>query len=245
VHLDFRKSSPLVYPKVGQRFYLHEYVSNIYPNSSFDGDRYRMDVILPSGLVMDIRSDRDVVCTVTTADFRFLRDMAPGECVDPTRFGVFWRVPPVQLNAGETANYWLPVRATRTFNAAAGFGDTVQLSSTRLPNSANLMPNPLVSEVKLVVKPNRPGAPGKPVVRSYSGRKVSIAWTAAAPNGAPVTYLLQRRSGTTWGTFATTRNRSWAGTVAGRKGATATFRIVPRNSAGVGPASLATSVVLK
>lgn len=241
--LTFRKSSATVYPRVGQRFYLHSYVADIYPTSAFDGERHRMELLLPAGLVVDIRSVNDVVCTITDSSFNYLRDMAPGECADPIRSGIMWRVPPVLLNKGETANYWIPVRATRAMTAGAA--DNLQMTSTMIPNRSNLLPNPVLSQLRLRVNPAVPGRPGKPTVRAYAGRKVSLAWAAAAANGAPVTYLLQRKSGTTWGTFATTRYRAWTGTVSGRKGATATFRIVARNSAGTGPASLATSVVLK
>ncbi|MFN8126496.1 MAG: fibronectin type III domain-containing protein [Candidatus Nanopelagicales bacterium] len=238
--LNFRVSSPTGYPKVGQRFYLHSYVSNIYPGSSFDNERYQMRLLLPTGLVPDIRTANDVVCTITDTSFTYTRDMAGWECLDPVRNGVYWQFPPVALATGESANFWVPVRATRSFT-----NETMQLTATMTPNSAGLLPNPVLSQNQVRVNPAVPGAPGKPVARSSAGRQVSLSWTAAAPNGAPVTYLVQRKVGTAWNTVATTTTRTWARAVSGNKGATVAFRIRPRNSAGLGPASPATSVVLK
>lgn len=84
-----------------------------------------------------------------------------------------------------------------------------------------------------------PGRPGTPVVRTYKGRRATVAWTPSARNGADVSYRVQvSRNRRTWRTVKTTTGLRWSGRVPGAvRGRTTFFRVVPLNAVGTGRAS--------
>ena len=83
-----------------------------------------------------------------------------------------------------------------------------------------------------------PGAPGKPKIVTRSSTSVSISWTAAAPNGSPITlYRVEYQAdGRVWTSVpATYTTRSATFTV--REGSTYVFRVKAVSAAGIGPSS--------
>lgn len=95
-----------------------------------------------------------------------------------------------------------------------------------------------------VVPFGEPGRPGRPAVSSVTKKRATLAWDAAAANGAKITYQVQKRKNGTWQPLAVTGTPSWRGKV-GRPGADVALRVVAANRAGSGPASRAVTVHLR
>lgn len=151
-------------PKVGERFYLHAYTGVIYPFTL--NDSYKMSLLLPEGLQVDIRTPNDVQCAITDTSFNQVRLMGPSECQDPVRVGVYDEFPPVYLTEGEVANFFIPVVATRTFNQNAEIGLVADL----MTNPAAVLPDPLyATNKKLVVDPAPAGVPQAPAPGGTGG----------------------------------------------------------------------------
>ncbi len=89
-------------PKVGERFYIHVWTAAL--DSPFDviSDNYQMQLLLPAGLRPDIRTNDDVGCFVSFPDGSFKRYaiVAPYECQDPVKVGVYQQFPAVALGEG-------------------------------------------------------------------------------------------------------------------------------------------------
>ncbi len=141
-------------PRVGERFYLHSYTAIISPFTL--NDSYKMRLLLPTGLTPDVRSDTDVQCAITDLSFNVSRQIGPAECQDPVKVGVQWEFPNVSLSQGEAVSFFVPVVADRTFDGS----QKIQLTSDAVNNPYTLLPDPVLSEVNVVVNPAPPAPPG-------------------------------------------------------------------------------------
>ncbi len=136
-------------PKVGERFYVHVWTAALDSPFNVISDNYQMKLLLPEGVRTDIRTNDDVGCFVSNPNGSFKRYMASWECQDPVKVGVYDQFPAVALGENETANFWVPVVADRTFNQNATIGLSMSYSKP-----AGALPNPLYAQnSKLVVNP--------------------------------------------------------------------------------------------
>ena len=176
------QGNPNGYPRVGERFYVHIHTAVVFPLPV--DDSYRMDVLLPDGLRMDVRSDTDVMCTITDTAFNDWRSMGPGECLDPVKVGVYWRFPAVALTNNEVANFFFPVVADRTFAAGDGQQE-IGLVSDLIGNPWTALPDPLYATNDFRVDAAPPTVPSAPrsVVATGGDARAVVRWTAPVNNG--------------------------------------------------------------
>lgn len=141
-------------PRVGERFYVHAYTAIISPFTL--NDSYKMRLLFPEGLRPDIRSDTDVQCAITDLSFNVSRQIGPAECQDPVKVGVQWEFPNVFLTDGEAVSFFVPVVADRTYDGS----QKIQLTSDAVNNPYTLLPDPVLSELPVVVNAAPTGTGG-------------------------------------------------------------------------------------
>lgn len=129
----------------GKRFYLHVMTATL--DSPWNiVDSYRMSLLLPEGLKVDIRSNTDVECLLSDLSFNFKRFMTPAECQDPVKSGVYDVFPAVSLSEGEIASFFVPVIADRQLT-----NPTIGLVSDLVNNPVTLLPDPMYATNKALV----------------------------------------------------------------------------------------------
>lgn len=139
-------SNITIVPRVGERFYVHVWAENGW--SGQPSEAFRMQALLPDGVDVSILSASDVQCAITDASYVQLRNMSPAECQDPTKSGLYWNFPAVEIGAGERANYFFPVVATREISA-----QSMGVLTTLVRNLDGFSPNPLYSTMNVTVLP--------------------------------------------------------------------------------------------
>jgi hypothetical protein len=171
-------------PKVGERFYIRVRTSVVFPYNVTDG--YRMRVLLPAGVVPDIRSNDDVLCAITDVHYNDKRAMPANECQDPVQDGLYQRFPAVTLDRAEIAWFFFPVKATMSMTDATGLG----VESDLVSNPWTALPDPLWSSMKLTVAPAPPApqppaptppAPSQPAPSQPAPTKPAPTKPAATP----------------------------------------------------------------
>ena len=133
---------------VDKRFYLHVLTATL--DSPWNiVDSYRMSLLLPEGLKVDIRSNTDVECLLSDLNYNFKRFMSAAECQDPVKSGVYDVFPAVSLSEGEIASFFVPVVADRQLT-----NPTIGLVSDLVNNPVTLLPDPMyATNTALVVGP--------------------------------------------------------------------------------------------
>ncbi len=174
-----------IVPRVGERFYVHVWAENGW--SGTPSEAFKMQALLPDGLEMSIQSASDVQCVITNSSYVQTRNMSPSECQDPTKIGAYWTFPAVEIGAGERANFFFPVVATKAITSA-----NLGVLTDMMRNPETFLPDPMYSTIAVTVYAANPVGTPTPIAGAPA--------TDPSPTADPATAATTTTTTTTTGT---------------------------------------------